>query len=436
MSSFLFYSTNILSGLLDMLLCMIFFSVMCGKRKKHINRVIYITSYLVMEGVLFANTWLDPYFSGPTFYLYCIISSMLTLLLISLEHHDTMRHRFLVICSFQVLAMLSEVFSSSLTRFFINPVENTDKLSIDIFISKLIMSIFIFVLFFCFSKDNMKRSPAHIFFVMYMPIVSIFILYRLWDSGVNGLSNRDIVINLILYTAIVLSNLINFFLLKLLIKSAEVQEQKNALGNQIKLQEERYVSAVASFKQVRSLVHDTRKHDLYIRECISQEHYSELKRYLDKRLTIGENIDIPINTGNLAIDALVNNCDSICKGKGIRLNLDIDVDTSLIPLDDFELNIVLGNLLDNSVYYSGLSPTMEQPFIDVSIKTFNETFIIRCTNSYPQTSISIESNPLKGCGLINVEKIVTQHFGVFTSSTAEQTYESIVSIPLHKLQTR
>lgn len=431
MSPFLFILSNALSGFIDMTVSMLYFYIMCGRCRPCINSIVYVTSYIAMEGVLFANTCFDPYFSGPAYYFYCIASSVLTLFLISLEYKDSIKHKIFVVCTFQVIAMISEVFGASLTSVFLRRNPMDDKLSVDIFVSKLIMCIIIFILYFAFSKDNLTNTPAHIIFVMYMPILSIFILYRLWNSGINDISDKDFALNLFLYTAITLANIINFVLLKILIKSTEVQEQKKALDNQIKLQEEKYDSAVASFKQVRALVHDTRKHDLYIRECAAKEKYYELKEYLDKRLSIDEIRDIPINTGNLAIDALINNCDSICKAKDIKLNLNIDVDTSLIPIDNYEINIILGNLLDNAVYYSGLSSAIEQPFIDVTIKTSPETFVINCRNTFFESSEKKDVDPLRGCGLQNVEKIVQLHFGILSYSCSPKSYECIVTIPIN-----
>ena len=53
--------------------------------------------------------------------------------------------------------------------------------------------------------------------------------------------------------------------------------------------------------------------------------------------------------GNLVIDSFVGYCMNITTELGIRFETNIQIDQSAIPVDDYDLSIIIGNLLDNSI---------------------------------------------------------------------------------------
>lgn len=58
---------------------------------------------------------------------------------------------------------------------------------------------------------------------------------------------------------------------------------------------------------------------------------------------------IKINTDNLVIDAFVISQLSLTEQEHIYYETDIHVNTELIPIDNYALYIILGNLLSNSM---------------------------------------------------------------------------------------
>lgn len=86
-----------------------------------------------------------------------------------------------------------------------------------------------------------------------------------------------------------------------------------------------------------------------------------------------------INTGNLVIDAFVSNLLLQTKAQGITLHTNLKFDKSTIPVNDYHLTIILGNLLDNA-----LNACRGQigANIKVAVRTVDGTFTIHVANTY------------------------------------------------------
>lgn len=57
-----------------------------------------------------------------------------------------------------------------------------------------------------------------------------------------------------------------------------------------------------------------------------------------------------INTGNLVIDSFVSNYIAIAKEQNIEFISDIRVQNYRIPIKDFDLCVIIGNMLENSLH--------------------------------------------------------------------------------------
>ena len=88
---------------------------------------------------------------------------------------------------------------------------------------------------------------------------------------------------------------------------------------------------------------------MYINDCIHNENYDAVIPYLESSLEELNSSYSRINTGNLVIDSFVSNYLLLSEDNGIDFKPDLQIDSSLIPIKDYDLSIVLGNLLDNAI---------------------------------------------------------------------------------------
>ena len=97
-----------------------------------------------------------------------------------------------------------------------------------------------------------------------------------------------------------------------------------------------------------------------------------------------------INSGNLVIDSFVSNCLLLCEDNKIEFNPSLQIDSSLIPINDYDLSIVLGNLLDNAVNACNNIHYPQKKFINLYIRTdlLTDQFVIHIINSKTQKTVS------------------------------------------------
>lgn len=140
-----------------------------------------------------------------------------------------------------------------------------------------------------------------------------------------------------------------------------------------------------------------------------------------------------INTGNLVIDAFVSNLLLQTKAQGITLHTNLKFDKATIPVNDYHLTIILGNLLDNA-----LNACRGQigANIKVAVRTVDGTFTIHVANTYviadpdkaPDDFEKIDF--IHGYGLKNVKDSAEACGGFCVIHHENDVYSATVIIPI------
>ena len=192
----------------------------------------------------------------------------------------------------------------------------------------------------------------------------------------------------------------------------ELEEQeKKALQTKVQILEERYLEMLKS----RKVVHDMKNHILALQVLVQKKEVEEADNYLDSMQHFMKNPQEYVATGNDTIDSLLNY--KIQKAKDV-LNL---VETKIsIPeklnLHSFDLNVVLGNLLDNAIDASVQTKEKE---LKITMKLDKGVLFLNICNSCRgiaegkrgilETTKSDKMN--HGIGLKNVRRIVEKYHG-------------------------
>lgn len=103
---------------------------------------------------------------------------------------------------------------------------------------------------------------------MIIPVISLIILITPDIFAFNKTNPRAYsnLINLLLTI-----NIVNFFLINEISKKEELQAQTEQLSRQIEFQQNKYVQLGEAYKSLRSFMHDTNKHFIYIQNCIKKK---------------------------------------------------------------------------------------------------------------------------------------------------------------------
>ncbi|RHR86052.1 GHKL domain-containing protein [Roseburia sp. AF15-21] len=186
------------------------------------------------------------------------------------------------------------------------------------------------------------------------------------------------------------------------------KQQTYAYQNQLEV-------IMESQNRVRALRHDMKNHILALQVLIQRKEVEEANQYLDSMKNFMTNPQEYVKTGNDMVDSLLNY--KIQKANEV-LNV---VETKIsIPeqlrLHSFDLNVLLGNLLDNAI---DASMQTENKKLKITIKLDKGILFLNICNSC-QRIVGGRKNFLEttkedkvnhGIGLKNVHRIVEKYHG-------------------------
>ncbi len=189
------------------------------------------------------------------------------------------------------------------------------------------------------------------------------------------------------------------------------KQQTYAYQNQLEV-------IMESGNRVRALRHDMKNHILALQALVQRKEAEETNKYLDSMKNFMTNPEEYVKTGNDTVDSLLNY--KIQKANEV-LNV---VETKIsIPeqlcLRSFDLNVLLGNLLDNAI---DASMQTEDKKLKITIRLDRGILFLNIYNSCQRiadgksdfSDTTKEDKVNHGIGLKNVRRIVEKYHGDIT----------------------
>lgn len=425
---------NIINYVFDMFILLIYFDHVLKKKKDYIPAPVFYGAFVLMECIMFITSVIfTGAHSNASFFITSLISFITTFALCFL-YETTVRHRLFTSLLFQIFALLGEgIFSIIITKFktdilLLNDVLLSAVMNLG---SKLILLLLVLICI-AFWDRKMKHSiPNYNLMLFVTPAITLFITLSIPSSRMISLNLNSFYISL--FTSLIILNIVNYFMLDYVVQLSELRAKNIHMQQQISFQTDKYQQLSAAYRKSRSIVHDTKKHYFSIQSHIKNMEFDKLDEYLKSAITDLENTYAKINTGNLVIDAFVSSYLDIAAEEGIQFDTDIHVDPDRIPVKDYDLCVILGNLLDNSLQacHKIVPPLKRRIQVQLYIDA-NDTFIIHLGNTIPPKTDEkndATDSLIHGYGLENVKSITEAYHGMY-STIADQTYDVYVIIPI------
>lgn len=151
---------------------------------------------------------------------------------------------------------------------------------------------------------------------------------------------------------IILLSIITFIIFRLIIVEGKrrrtLKDNIIILEKQMVMQHNYYEGIKRYQEETRRINHDIKNHLNIINMLIIKKEYDHAKNYVNNiNKKIIEN-EIARVSNNKIIDAILFNKIETCKSKNIKLDLDIRLPEK-INIDDFDICVLYGNLLDNAI---------------------------------------------------------------------------------------
>ena len=340
---------DILSYITDMLLAFVYLNRAFHTRRANIPAPLFYAAFVLAESVLMANQLL---FHNPDkqFSVFVTISlSILSTFALCFLYETTLRRKVIYSIIFQFFATFSEatfILIIKLTSPDMLKHETPYLVAIAGFGSKIILFLFILI-FTMFSKDGEKSDFEYHIFSLVTPVISLILLIAM--PAQNFYSNKISFYNIIILPCILILNITNYFILERIKYTHKLVLKNTQLEQQINFQKNKYSQLSTTYRNTRRVVHDTKKHHFTILKYIEEKRYDELNTYVKASYEDLENTYSLFNTGNLVIDSLLSNYSNLAKENSIVFSTSLNLEAVRIPIEDYDLCIILGNLLDNCI---------------------------------------------------------------------------------------
>jgi two-component system sensor histidine kinase AgrC len=182
--------------------------------------------------------------------------------------------------------------------------------------------------------------------------------------------------------------------------------------------------------------HDFNHHLGVIYGLLKDREIEAVRNYTQKLVNTAVEFQNMVNVPYAIVRAMLNYKLSAVKENQIRLQLKINLPGGL-PLNEFDLTVILGNLLDNAMEACAKSAA-EDRYIDLSIRYQPNYLIIRIENPLGAGPVLPEGDNRTtkqdrqnhGFGLNNIEYLVNKNHGFFKISRAKSIFAVDIALLL------
>lgn len=423
---------SIFSDIFDLILLYFYINIFLKENKKDYSNLIYCAAYIIVECIISLNSYLfiDMFSSLRT--SLNIVIGIITTFCITLLYETKFSTRLFISISFQALCGIPEVFVAVLLPNFFSQVEIShieDYEPYILIMTKILAFFLLFAIDIFWHRHIKGRSASYNLLLLLTPVITLIITILIPHTLYRYNSTCFIFLSLILL------NIVNYYLLGNTLQVADLKEREKQLRQQINFQSEKYQQISTAYRNTRSLIHDTKKHFFYINDCLKNKQYDLISNYMEESLKIIEHNYSRINTGNLVIDAFISNYMYMAKQEAIEFSTNIQVVADNIPVKDYDLCVIIGNLMDNSITAARQIPVPYPRQIIVEIFTDKLQFIIhvkntKCHTKTEQNTNSADNELYHGYGTTNIKNITEKYNGTYSCFPEDQTFETIIVIPI------
>lgn len=303
---------------------------------------------------------------------------------------------------------------------YVNLVEEQSNARI---ISLIIIQVLIFYttrIFLLKREEDIGELSWDMWFItIVIPLISIIILAFLLEISINtNMAFRDDGLKMAIFASlgVFLTNILIYLMYIKLKKDTTERIEYELLKQRYKIQERNIEDIKQLYSRLRKVKHDVKHHLNLIKMLIEDNKNSEalnyLKKYSDSEYSLKQD---DIFCENMILNYIINLKSRIMEQKGI--NFYCDVCGNVQGVTDVDLNIVLGNLLDNAIEAcESVYGKDKEVILSIYIRTSYLVIIVKNTytgdlNNLYQKHTSKENCNEHGFGLLSVKDVVEKYNG-------------------------
>ena len=403
-------ATNAIDGITLVYLCDIVF-----EKKYRLNRIITILLIILAH---FGAQFLLEYIPGRVLPSIGVFALMFGL---SYFYKGKIVKHFFTATSITVIGLAVE---GVIYAIFSSMGEMTEgSYIVGLMISKTLTLIIISLIRVFIKKSTSFKDKRVSVFIFICETISVGVLFLLLFFMTDVPQKYYGILGAISFLIVVL-NLCIYLMFDNISELANAKAEKiKAYDNLIKT-EQQYQHIMEKYKMGRSYIHDNNKHLSTIRRYVFEGKNEDAIKYIDKARNINNMRNDFINSGNVVVDALVNEIKDKCVSMNIICDIDVSINNNDLKIEAPDFSVVLGNLLDNA--YNAVERMSENRDRRIEVKIFKQEdkIVIKINNTYVKTDMT------KSYGIQNVETVVEKYNGIYYAEQTENMYCASVFIPI------
>lgn len=334
-----------------------------------------------------------------------LVISLVAIFLIGCTYSGSLKKTILLSVMCYAIQGASDVIAVFL---FTKLSDNGNYELVSMYLSVLLFYIIVIVLKNVYKKQVQDEFSGQWSYLLISAICSICILYMIAND--TGMARITIVVTGMVVLAV------NIMLYRFYVSMSDrfIYEQDNILlRKQMDIYEQQISANVENAEKIRAIRHDMKHHIREIKELAEKGMTEEINEYIDMLAGDINEAQSYIDTGNAALDGIVNYYMSVAATENIIFDTNISVPQNM-QIKTYDLNIIMGNLLDNA-FENTMKAKNKQVLL--KMKYFNSILYISSINTYTgaikksgEKFISLKDSS-HGYGVDNIKRIVNKYNG-------------------------
>lgn len=304
------------------------------------------------------------------------------------------------------------------------------------YFTPLIMALMIFtevwyLRHFAFDTDSMVGLPC---VLAQLSIAAITMVVELAAEYMTVSKNFLVTVSLGLW----MIGLLTYYLFYTIVRGTEENQRLLAMNQKIEMETEKYQTNLINYEELRTIRHEIKNHNFYIKALLDERKIDEMRKYLEKVTAQGSKFLKTYDSGNYAIDVVMTHELAAAKNHGVTIQPSIIVPKKL-PFTDDDLCSLLSNLLENAIESAAKSGE-EQPTVRIQVRPKQEVLLIRVENPVDASisarrRLSLETTKsdhreVHGYGTKIIRRIAQKYNGSVKFSLNEGTFIADVMLEL------
>lgn len=407
------------SGLLEILLEVIFFSRFTGKKGTMIQNILFIAlgciainlpiavllKLLIVASVLFVYGVLALKVSGKTAMLYAILTVEIMQLCFGIFNSITM--------------LLSAFFyerNPAVFGYLFMIAGSLSALGLTCLCCWIVWKYF-------HQKENIQNQYVLMILtpLLMIFIVSEYICHTFYGNVVSFERASDFLSNghlqmLVVQILGMLSIFSIMYACQKLSDAFMVSKKLSLLEQQSHFQKQYVEEARTHYDSTKSFRHDVKNHVLIIKGLLENRDIDKAKTYIDEMDIVSTSLSFPFQTNNPVLDILLENKAALAQNKGTSV-----ISTLKVPVPcsvgDMDFCIILSNALDNAIHACEKLGEKEKKYIRISSRRQEDFLLIEIENSF-----NGNRRFKQGVGLSNIKWVTEKYDGAMDISINDKVF--------------